>query len=132
MKKTPDRSMSEYTDYLTEVFERFGPVTARKMFGGYGLYHDGLMFALVAGDVLYLKADAENAERFRERGLGPFEYDKGGRLVATSYFQAPDEIMDNREAAAEWARRSFDAALRARAAGKPRRPKTGRKPGREH
>jgi DNA transformation protein len=53
--------MSELIAYLPEVFELFGPVTIRKMFGGYGVYHDGLMFALVADDTLYLKADDENA-----------------------------------------------------------------------
>ena len=41
--------MDEFVDYLREVFELFGPIRARKMFSGYGIYHNGLMFGLVAG-----------------------------------------------------------------------------------
>lgn len=107
--------MSEYIEYLREVFEDFGPITARKMFGGYGIYHDGLMFGLVADDTLYLKVDAENLVWFEEEGLEPFMYEKNGRSVKMPYHLAPDDIMDDRELAAVWARRSFEAALRVQA-----------------
>lgn len=107
--------MREYADYLHEVFDLFGPITARKMFGGYGIYHKGLMFALVAEETLYLKADGENSSYFEKEGLGQFEYNKNGKLVKMSYYRAPDEIMDDREQAAMWAHRSFEAALRSRA-----------------
>lgn len=118
--------MSEYIEYLKEVFEQFGPVTVRRMFGGYGIYHNGLMFALVANDTLYLKADADNLGYFEDEGLGPFEYNKSGKVVKLSYYQAPDEIMDDREQAAVWGRRSFEAALRSQASSK--RPKRRNKP----
>ena len=104
--------MSEFTRYLQEVFELFGPISARKMFGGYGIYHQGLMFGLVADDTLYLKADAQNVAFFEELGLGAFEYHKQGKEMKMSYYLAPDEIMDDREQAALWAQRSFAAALR--------------------
>ena len=107
--------MSEFVEYLHEVFERFGLIRIRKMFGGYGVYHGGLMFGLVAEDTLYLKADAGNAGFFEKERLEQFEYDKGGRTIKMSYYQAPDGIMDDREQAAIWARRSLDAALRSRA-----------------
>jgi len=116
--------MSEYIEHLGEVFGLFGPVTARRMFGGYGIYHDGLMFALVADDTLYLKADAENLRYFEDEGLGPFGYNKNGKLVKMSYYRAPDEIMDDRKQAAVWARRSFEAALRSPASrNRPKRTK---------
>ena len=105
--------MSEYVEYLKEVFEQFGPITVRKMFGGYGVYHQGLMFALVADDIFYLKADDENSGYFRKAGLSQFEYNKSGKLVKMSYYQAPDEIMEDRELASIWAKRSYESALRA-------------------
>jgi len=108
-------AVTEYVEYLKEVFELFGPVQARRMFGGYGLYHEGLMFALVSRDVLYLKTDDTNRPDFEALGLGPFEYTKQGGLQKIAYHRAPDEVMDDRELAAVWARRSFAAALRARA-----------------
>lgn len=106
--------MTEYAEYLREVFEEFGPVTVRRMFGGYGVYSEGVMFALVADDTLYLKADEQNRADFEQRGLPPFEYDKGGKVVKLSYYLAPDDILEDREEAARWARRSRDAAFRAR------------------
>lgn len=105
--------MNEFVNYLAEVFELFGAVSIRKMFGGYGVYRDGLMFALVANDTLYLKADAENVRYFDELGLGKFEYQKQGKVMSIAYYQAPADILEDCELAATWAKRSFDAALRA-------------------
>ena len=119
--------MSEYVEYLQEAFELFGSVTARRMFGGWGLYHDGLMFGLVGYGCLYLKADAENAAEFERRGLAQFEYEARGRRVRLGYYLAPDEILEDREEAALWARRSFDAALRAAARAQPRAKRRSKK-----
>jgi DNA transformation protein len=109
--------VSEFVDYLHEVFERFGPVEVRRMFGGYGIYHDGLMFALVDDDTLYLKADAGNISQFEQRGLHPFTYNSRGRTVQLSYYLAPGEMLEDRDEAAAWARRSFEAAIRSRTKG---------------
>jgi DNA transformation protein len=106
--------MSEFVEYLHEVFEQFGQIQARRMFGGYGIYHDGLMFGLVADDSLYLKADESSAEYFESRGLGRFGYEKGGKLVKLSYYLAPEEVLENPKTAALWARRAYEAALRAK------------------
>lgn len=108
--------MSEFIEYLGEVFERFGAIQARRMFGGHGLYYDGLMFALVADGVLYLKADSESADTFKAQGLRPFEYQKNGKAVNLSYYTAPEEIFDDPDRARDWANRAYEAALRARAA----------------
>ena len=65
------------------------------MFGGHGVYHEGLMFALVVDDVLYLKADAELAEQFEAKGLKRFQYVKRGKPMSMSYYQAPEGIYDD-------------------------------------
>ena len=78
------------------------------MFSGYGIYHNGLMFGLVVGDTLCLKADAENADHFEKEGLGRFDYNSGETVVKMSYYRAPAGIMEDREKAAMWARRSFE------------------------
>lgn len=106
--------MSELVETLQDVFELLGPIKVRKMFGGYGIYHQGLMFALIADDALYLKADNENAKYFKEKGLKQFEYNKNRKVVKMSYYLVPDEIMDDREEAAVWASRSVAALLRTR------------------
>ena len=104
--------MSEFVDHLVELFEPFGPVTARRMFGGHGLFRDGLMFGLVIDDTLYFKVDDGNRTMFEARGLPRFEYAKQGKRVSVSYYLAPGEVMDDPETLAQWAEPAFEAALR--------------------
>jgi DNA transformation protein len=106
--------VSEFTDYLHEVFENFGTISVRRMFGGEGVFRDGLMFGLVADETLYLKADQQCVRYFEERGLSAFEYQRQGKMIKLSYFEAPGEVLEDREEAALWAERSYAAALRAK------------------
>ena len=110
--------MSEFTDHLADLFEAFGPVAVRRMFGGHGVFRDGLMFALVVDDALYLKADDRSRAMFESRGLPPFEYTRKGKRISLSYHLAPGEALDDPLTLAEWARPAFDAALRARGSGR--------------
>ena len=113
--------MSEFTNHLAELFEAFGPVTVRRMFGGHGIYRDGVMFGLVADDALYLKADDRNRAMFESCGLPRFEYAKQGKTISVSYYLAPGEALEDPRILADWARPAFEAALRGRrAAGKAR------------
>ena len=97
---------------LPEVFELFGRVSARRMFGGHGIFHEGRMFGLVSGERLYLKTDEEGRAKFETKGLAPFEYMRAGKLTPTSYVEAPPEIYEDREEAARWARLAWEAVLR--------------------
>lgn len=106
--------MSEFAEHVRDVFQSFGRIELRRMFGGYGVYHRGLMFGLIDEETLYLKADAENAPSFQALGLPQFEYLRQGKVTRMSYYRAPDSVMDNRDEAARWARRSFEAASRNR------------------
>ncbi len=120
--------MSEFVEYLREVFEPFGTIQSRRMFGGHGIYYAQVMIGLVADDVLYLKADADSEHYFAERGLDAFEYVKNGKKMKMSYRQAPEEIFDDPQEATLWARRAFEAAERARAArSKPTKSKRARR-----
>lgn len=106
--------MSEFVDNLHEVFTLFGPLSTRRMFGGHGIYHQGLMFALVADDQLYLKADAQSSSLFEAQGLERFRYIKNGKTMKMSYFLAPEVIFDDPDQARIWATHAYDAALRNR------------------
>ena len=111
--------MSEFVDHLADLFEAFGPVTVRRMFGGHGVFRDGLMFALVVDDALYLKADEQSRTTFESCGLPRFEYARKGKRVSLSYYLAPGDALEDPPTLAEWARPAFDAALRGNRA--PRR-----------
>lgn len=117
------KSTREFAAYAVELLGAVGPVAARRMFGGYGVYCDGVMFALIADDVLYLKADAASRGAFERAGSEPFVYDARGRRMTMAYWRAPDEVMESRELAAPWARTALAAALRARSAKRRRRPR---------
>lgn len=110
-KKSPDPNRG-VVDELPEVFERFGRIDVRRMFGGYGLFHEDRMFGLVAGGRVYLKTDDENRAAFQAKGLLPFEYARRGEMTATSYYEAPAEIFEDRQEAARWAQLAWGAVLR--------------------
>ncbi|MFC3693815.1 TfoX/Sxy family protein [Chenggangzhangella methanolivorans] len=112
-------------DQADELFAAFGPVRVKRMFGGHGLYADGVMFGLVADDEIFLKAGPSNAPDFDAEGLGPFAYDtKTGRHVMTSYRRAPERALDDPDEMAAWARRSLAAAK----AGKTPKPRSEKRP----
>lgn len=100
--------------HLHDLFALLGPVTTRAMFGGHGLYFDGLIIGVVIGDVLYLKADEGTRSRFASAGGAPFTYASGhGRAPVTmSYWSLPDEAMESPQAMLPWARLAWEAALR--------------------
>lgn len=116
-------------DDIRELFATFGPVELRRLFGGAGLYADGVMFALVSRGVIYLKTDAHNAPAFEREALEPFTYaTKEGRRGVMSYRRMPDRLYDDPEELAVWARAALAAAGRSGAGRKS--PKSRRKPGR--
>ena len=110
---------SEFVSHVVELMRGLGAVQAKPMFGAWGLYHEGLCFALVADDVLYLKCDAQSAAAFDASSLPPFVYEsKVGERLVTAYRQAPADALEDPVAMVRWARDGFAAALRA-AHGKP-------------
>ncbi len=113
----------EFVAHCTELLASAGAVRSRRMFGGRGFYIDELFVALIAGDRLYLKADAQTRSVFEAAGCTPFVYGGAGKSVTLGYFSAPDDAMESPPLMQPWARHALAAALRARAA-KPaaRRP----------
>ncbi|MBA3516966.1 MAG: TfoX/Sxy family protein [Rhizobiales bacterium] len=82
------------------------------MFGGAGIYRDGVMFALVADSDIYLKCDEACAERYREAGCRPFLYEKDGKSVEMSYRSLPEQAADDPDLLRDWVNIACEAALR--------------------
>jgi DNA transformation protein and related proteins len=100
-------------DTIVELFAGFGPVTICRMFGGSGVFADGLMIALVVDGVIFLKADAVTIPPFEREGMAPFSYGtKRGTRTLTSYWRMPERLYDDADELAGWARRAMDAARR--------------------
>lgn len=118
----------DFRDYLVDQLEPFGPIAAKRMFGGGGLFRDGAMFGLIADDVLYLKADEQNQADFEDRGMGPFTYEKKGRKepVKLSYWECPPDVLEDPEELCQWAASAWEAARRS---GTGKKKKYKKKPG---
>ena len=111
-----------FVSHCLELLELLGAVRARRMFGGWGLYADDVFIALIAGDRLYLKADAQSRPAFEAAGCEPFVYDAKTKAVAMSYWSAPPDALDSPALMLPWARGALQAALQSRAAKlKPKR-----------
>ena len=106
----PQKS-NPYLEFLAEQMSPLGEITWRSMFGGYCMYCDGIVFALVANQALFLKADDENRSGFEARGLKafrPFE-----RSETMSYYESPPEVFEDSDAMKQWCGGAVEAGRRA-------------------
>ena len=107
--------MPKNTEFLTFVLDQLkdlGPVTARNMFGGTGLYLGGTIFALIAYDTLYLKVDDVNRPDFEKAGMPPFQPFEDKPYVM-SYYEVPVDVLEDSVQLIQWAGGSVEASLRA-------------------
>lgn len=104
-----------FIDYVMELLGPFGTVGARRMFGGHGVFLDGLMFAIVSDDTLYLKADEMNRIEFEQAGCEIFGYARKGKRATLGFYRAPEDAMESPELMLPWARSAYAAALRTNA-----------------
>jgi len=96
----------EYLDYIIDQLKAFGPVTAKRMFGGAGLYHHGVFFGLVADDVLYFKVDDGNRQDYIDAGMGPF---KPFGSYAMGYYEVPADVLEDSDDLVLWAKKAVGA-----------------------
>jgi DNA transformation protein len=112
---------------LKDLFRDFGPIAVRRMFGGQGILVDGMMIALVARDVIHLKADTRTISAFESENCTPFTYaTKNGEHTLTSYWRMPERLYDDPEELARWAREAH--AVAQRSAVRQRKPAKSHKP----
>ena len=113
--------------WFLELMAAAGEMSARRMFGGTGLYADGLMIALEADGTLYLKTDDHSRARFDDAGGVPFVFEakSRGRTITTHYLTPPDEALDSADAMRPWALLALRAAHRAAVKKAPRTRKRG-------
>ncbi|CAN5302749.1 hypothetical protein BH10PSE9_BH10PSE9_19880 [soil metagenome] len=114
--------MAGFRDLLEELFAPVGGVTIKRMFGGQGIFKNGMMFGLVSDDVLYFKADEATTPAFEKEGCGPWSYrSHKGEDRVMPYWRAPERLLDEPEEFAEWARAAFAVAERRKAVARPKK-----------
>ncbi len=105
-----ERPVDSFKEYVTEdVLGHIDGITSRRMFGGYGLYLDGIIFGIITGESrLYFKVDDTNKPEFLERDSEPFTFTShhGTKQVSLSYYNLPEEIMEDKGEVETWVRKS--------------------------
>jgi DNA transformation protein and related proteins len=98
-----------FREFVLDQLSELGDVAAKSMFGGVGLYSDGVFFGIIARDALYLKVDDDNRPEYEAAGMGPFNpYLE--RSHAMKYYEVPLAVLESPMELAAWARRSIAAA----------------------
>jgi DNA transformation protein len=101
----------EFVDYVIDQLAGWGEVSACRMFGGAGLYCDGVMFGLIADDVDYLKVDDSNREDFVKAGSSAFNpYPEKTKTYVMSYYEIPADVLEDAELLSKWAERALAVA----------------------
>lgn len=112
----------EYLEYVLDQLECCGPVVSKRMFGGIGLYSDGLFFGLIDDDILYFKVDDLTRPGYLNAKSKPFDpYGDGN--ASMSYYAVPAEALEDTDELKVWAAASVEAARRKAATKKPRAPR---------
>ncbi len=102
----------EYLKYIQDQLSEFGEIEIKRMFGGIGLFKDGLMFGKIGGDTFRLKVDESNKKQFEDKGMKPFYSEK--KKKGMPYWEVPQDILEDRQLLAKWATQSYEIALKSK------------------
>lgn len=106
--------MATSTDFLNYVLDQlaaWGDIDTKRMFGGVAFFRDGLAFAMVAKDVVYLKVDETNIDKFIAQGSTPLKPFKSDALVK-SFYNVPPDVFEDSDVFIEWAKESFEIQVK--------------------
>jgi DNA transformation protein len=99
----------DYRAETMQILNQVTEVTDRAMFGGVGLYCEGLFFALMDNDKLYFKVDDSNRHDYEAKGMGPF-YPFGDESMVMQYYEVPEQVLDDPQILREWIGKSVAVA----------------------
>ena len=101
----------QYTEYIFELLQPIGRMSMRRMFGGVGISYGAVHFAIIMGNSLYFTVDDSTRGKFEKAGMNPFSYvTKKGRIFVRSYFELPEDVLNDAESLRLWAIESINIA----------------------
>ncbi len=101
-------SDDSFLGYVLDQLRALGGLEARRMFGAYGLYRDGVFFAIVDAGRLYFKTDEATRAEYRQQGMGPFR--PTPKQTLKTYYEVPADVLEDDEALALWAEQAVRVA----------------------
>jgi DNA transformation protein len=110
-----------FQDYLSDVLAPLGRIETKRVFGLHGIKAGGVLLGFIIEERLYFRTDEKSRDAYIEGGGHPYTFTKHtGEYIVTSYYSLPDQVYDDPEELARWARRARVAALEAPSARKRR------------
>ncbi len=103
-----------YREFVLEQLGRVTPVSGKSVFGGVGIYAEGLFFALMAEDRLYFKVDDATRPEFERLGMEPFR--PYGEESAMGYYEVPGDVVEDPGQLGLWTRKAIAVAAGAKRA----------------
>jgi len=103
---------SNYPEYIMEILAPYGEITVKSMFGGYSIYKNGVIVAIIAYNELYFKVDQSNKSQYEKLGSEPFTYEAKGKKSTMSYWKVPIEILEDEEQLGVWLNQSYEISLK--------------------
>jgi DNA transformation protein and related proteins len=107
-----------FMEFVLDQLSALPDVRARAMFGARGLYCGGKFFAIMDEGRLFFKTNAQSEKDYTARGMGPFTYEKDGRVITFQYHEVPPKILEQPQELVVWARKAIQLAE-----AKPKQPK---------
>ncbi|HWV14785.1 MAG TPA: TfoX/Sxy family protein [Cellvibrio sp.] len=107
--------MTVSNHFILHAVERMShvvPISYRRIFNGYGVYHNGVQFAIIVNDHLYFRADDLSRNLYLAKKMAAFQ-PHAVTMGETSFFQLPDEVLSNPSELIHWMRIAVEAAQNA-------------------
>ena len=95
-----------FRDFVLDQLPDLPGLTARAMFGGYGLYHRSMFFGIIHRGRLYFKVTAATTLRYKNHGMKPFR--PNSKQTLKSFYEVPVDILEDAEALTEWATQAVE------------------------
>lgn len=108
----PSSKKARFLEYvLYDVLGSIDGITHRSMFGGYGIYKNGVVFALIAFNKLFFRVDDTSRKEYEKKESAPFTYTmKGKKQIMNSYWELPVDILEDRQKIKRWAQKAYCAS----------------------
>lgn len=101
---------SSFVDYIVDLLLPYGHITVKGMFGGYGIYCNAIIFAIIVDDDLFFKTNKLLSKEFEAEGSYPFTYNARGKTIALSYYKVPIEVIEDEAQLRSWFKKSYAVA----------------------
>lgn len=96
---------------VLDILAPLGPVSAKRLFGTWGLYLEDRIFALVHDGVVYFRTSSETLPRYVQAGARAFRYRRrDGSSTVLQYHEVPAHVLEQPELARAWAHDALRSA----------------------